>query len=211
VYSEDRKGIRPAGHLASFQGVLQVDGYAGFKRLGGDRADSSVQLAFCWVHMRRAFYQFHASTGSTIAAELLARVASLYAIVSHCVVAYAVPSLGDRSFNGFLLTYSQYGATFRPAKSIEGFDIALHEEPASNRNFGANIIYFAPPYPGHSSTSLECAEKSPFPVCQARFSSDKYEGLTMAVSTSAYELHDWRTVQDRIVSLVDGGVVSLLH
>ncbi len=33
VYSEDRKGMRPAGHLASFQGVLQVDGYAGFKRL----------------------------------------------------------------------------------------------------------------------------------------------------------------------------------
>ena len=80
VYSEDRKGMRPAGHLASFQGVLQVDGYAGFKRLAGDRADSSVQLAFCWVHMRRAFYQFHASTGSPIAAELLARVASLYAI-----------------------------------------------------------------------------------------------------------------------------------
>ena len=50
VYSEDRRGIRPAGHLARFQGVRQVDGYAGFKRLAGDRADSSVQLAFCWVH-----------------------------------------------------------------------------------------------------------------------------------------------------------------
>ena len=47
VYSEDRRGICPAGHLASFQGVLQVDGYAGFKRLAGDRADSSVRLAFC--------------------------------------------------------------------------------------------------------------------------------------------------------------------
>ena len=82
VYSEDRRGIRPAGHLASFQGVLQVDGYAAFKRLAGDRADSSVQLAFCWVHMRRAFYQFHASTKSPIAAKLLARVASLYAIES---------------------------------------------------------------------------------------------------------------------------------
>jgi len=29
------------------------------------------------VHMRRAFYQFHASTGSPIAAELLSHVASL--------------------------------------------------------------------------------------------------------------------------------------
>jgi len=80
VYSEDRKAIRPAAHLAQFDGVLQVDGYAGFKRLAGDRADNSVQLAFCWVHMRRAFYQFYASTKSPIAAELLARVARLYAI-----------------------------------------------------------------------------------------------------------------------------------
>ena len=80
VYSEDRRGIRPATHLAQFRGVLQVDGYDGFKRLAGDRADHSVQLAFCWVHMRRAFYQYYVSTKSPIAAELLARVASLYAI-----------------------------------------------------------------------------------------------------------------------------------
>jgi transposase len=80
VYSEDRKAIRPAAHLAAFDGVLQVDGYAGFKRLAGERADSSVRLAFCWVHMRRPFYQFHASTQSPIAGELLARVARLYEI-----------------------------------------------------------------------------------------------------------------------------------
>jgi len=80
VYSEDRKAIRPAAHLAQFGGVLQVDGYNGFKRLAGDRTDHSVKLAFCWVHMRRGFYQFHASTKSPIAAEVLARIASLYAI-----------------------------------------------------------------------------------------------------------------------------------
>ena len=53
VYAEDRKSIRPAEHLAGFRGVLQVDGYDGFKRLAGDRADGSVTLAFCWAHMRR--------------------------------------------------------------------------------------------------------------------------------------------------------------
>ena len=63
-----------------FDGVLQVDGYAGFKRLAGDRADGSVRLAFCWAHMRRPFYQFHASTKSPLAAEVLARIAALYAI-----------------------------------------------------------------------------------------------------------------------------------
>ena len=82
AYSEDRKGIRPAGHLAMFQGVLQVDGYAGFKRLAGDRADGSVRLAFCWAHMRRGFYEFHASTQSPLAAEVLARIRDLYAIES---------------------------------------------------------------------------------------------------------------------------------
>jgi transposase len=80
IYAEDRKNVRPAEHLAQFKGVLQVDGYAGFKRLAGDRADASIQLAFCWAHMRRGFFQFHASTKSPLAAEVLTRVASLYAI-----------------------------------------------------------------------------------------------------------------------------------
>jgi transposase len=50
VYSEDRRGARPAAHLTKFCGVLQVDGYAGFKLLAGNRADGSVCLAFCWAH-----------------------------------------------------------------------------------------------------------------------------------------------------------------
>jgi transposase len=58
VYSEDRKNARPAGHLAGFRGVLQVDGYAGFKRLAGDRADASVCLAFCWTHTIRTQSHF---------------------------------------------------------------------------------------------------------------------------------------------------------
>jgi len=80
IYTEDRKGTRPVEHLARFVGVLQVGGYAGFKRLAVDPADASVRLAFCWVHMRRDCFQFHASTQSPLAAELLARVAALYTI-----------------------------------------------------------------------------------------------------------------------------------
>ena len=80
IYSEDRKNARPAGHLAAFNGVLQVDGYAGFKRLAEDRADASVKLAFCWAHMRRPFYEFFVSTKSPLAAEVLARIRVLYAI-----------------------------------------------------------------------------------------------------------------------------------
>jgi transposase len=80
VYSEDRKNARPAKHLARFSGVLQVDGYDGFKRLAGDRTDASVRLAFCWAHMRRYFYEFYASTKSPLAADVLARIRELYAI-----------------------------------------------------------------------------------------------------------------------------------
>jgi transposase len=80
IYAEDRKNARPAEHLVCFDGVLQVDGYGGFKRLAGERADQSIRLAFCWAHMRRDFFQFHASIKSPLAAEVLTRVAALYAI-----------------------------------------------------------------------------------------------------------------------------------
>ena len=76
-YSPDRKGERPAGHLETFRGVLQVDGYAGFERLthGG-----KVTLAACWAHARRKFYDVHEATGSPIASEALRKIAELYAI-----------------------------------------------------------------------------------------------------------------------------------
>ena len=80
VYSDDRKNERPAGHLAGFRGVLQVDGYNGFKALAGARTDASVTLAFCWSHMRRHFYDQFVSDKSPLAAEVLARVRALYAI-----------------------------------------------------------------------------------------------------------------------------------
>ena len=80
VYSEDRKNERPAGNLADFRGVLQVDGYDGFKRLAESRSDASVTLAFCWVHMRRYFHTFFVATKSPLAAEMLARLRELYII-----------------------------------------------------------------------------------------------------------------------------------
>jgi len=74
VYSENRQGVHPRSHLAEFAGVLQVDGYTGFNRVG------SVELAFCWAHVRRKFFDFHHATGSPIAAEALRRIAELYQI-----------------------------------------------------------------------------------------------------------------------------------
>lgn len=70
VYAEDRKGARPAAHLAGFSGPLQVDGDSGFKNL-----PVGVELAFCWAHCRRRFYEVHQATASPIAAEALSRIA----------------------------------------------------------------------------------------------------------------------------------------
>jgi transposase len=80
LYAEDRKGEHPAAHLAEFQGVLQVDGYSGFKRLLAGRPPDQIKLAFCWAHCRRGFYEIHQSTGSPLAEEALRRIGELYKV-----------------------------------------------------------------------------------------------------------------------------------
>ena len=77
VYAPDRKSERPIAHLAGFKGVLQVDGYAGYRALaeGGD-----VMLAFCWAHVRRRFYELAVGGPAPIASEALIRIAGLYAV-----------------------------------------------------------------------------------------------------------------------------------
>src|SRR3954466_9480421 len=80
LYAEDRKGEHPAAHLAGFTGVLQVDGYAGFKGLLEDRPPGEIRLAFCWAHCRRRFYEIHRATGSPLAAEALRRIGELYKV-----------------------------------------------------------------------------------------------------------------------------------
>jgi transposase len=77
VYAPDRKAERAAAHLAGFKGVLQVDGYAGYRPLAeaGD-----VKLAFCWAHVRRRFYEIASAGPAPIASEALERIARLYAI-----------------------------------------------------------------------------------------------------------------------------------
>ena len=54
LYSPDRRAERPAAHLEHFKGVVQVDGYPGFERLP---AAGYIQLAACWAHARRKFYE----------------------------------------------------------------------------------------------------------------------------------------------------------
>ncbi len=77
VYAPDRKAERPMTHLDGFTGVLQVDGYSGYRPLAEKKA---VFLAFCWSHVRRRFYELAASGPAPIASEALKRIAELYRI-----------------------------------------------------------------------------------------------------------------------------------
>jgi transposase len=79
VYAPDRKAERAAAHLVGFKGVLQVDGYAGYRPLA---ETGDVRLAFCWAHVRRRFYELAAAGPAPIASEALERIASLYAVES---------------------------------------------------------------------------------------------------------------------------------
>jgi transposase len=79
VYAPDRKAERPIAHLEGFKGILQVDGYGGYRVLA-ERSD--VKLAFCWAHVRRRFYELAAAGPAPIASEALERIGKLYAIES---------------------------------------------------------------------------------------------------------------------------------
>ena len=77
VYAQNRKAEQPLAHLAGFAGVVQVDGYAGYGALA---RKNSVQLAFCWSHVRRRFYELAAAGPAPIAAQALERIGALYAV-----------------------------------------------------------------------------------------------------------------------------------
>lgn len=77
VYAPNRKASQPIAHLAGFKGVLQVDGYAGYRALA---QKGDVSLAFCWSHVRRRFYELAVGGPAPIASEALRRIAALYAV-----------------------------------------------------------------------------------------------------------------------------------
>jgi len=77
VYAPDRKAARPIAHLAGFTGILQVDGYGGYRTLA---EKGGVTLAFCWAHVRRRFYELAAAGPAPIANEALRRITALYRI-----------------------------------------------------------------------------------------------------------------------------------
>lgn len=81
-YAPGRGGIHAERILDGFDGVLQVDGYSGYRRLAqAERCGGApLVLAHCWAHGRREVIKATPKKGSPIAEEILKRIASLYAV-----------------------------------------------------------------------------------------------------------------------------------
>jgi len=77
IYAPDRKAARPIAHLDGFTGILQADGYGGYRPLAEKHG---VALAFCWAHVRRRFYELSIGGLAPIASQALQRIAGLYHI-----------------------------------------------------------------------------------------------------------------------------------
>src|SRR3954470_17784722 len=67
--------------LAGYTGILQCDGYAGYKGLAAPKdGGEGATLVYCWSHVRRGFFDIAKKTTAPIAQEALQRIAALYAI-----------------------------------------------------------------------------------------------------------------------------------
>ncbi|WP_310106361.1 IS66 family transposase [Sphingomonas sp. BE138] len=80
-YSPDRKGERSREHLKAFSGFLQADAYAGFERLyDPDRKPGPITPVACWAHARRKLHDVFQADPSSVAAEGLRMIRSLYEV-----------------------------------------------------------------------------------------------------------------------------------
>lgn len=82
---EDSRGADcVARHLAGFAGILQVDGYSAYTSLAKARAktgsNEAIQLAGCWAHLRRKFYDLHISGVSQTATASIIAMAELWKV-----------------------------------------------------------------------------------------------------------------------------------
>jgi transposase len=80
-YSPDRTGAHPKRHLTHWQGVLQADAYAGFNDLADERRlPGPIQLAGCWAHARRKFFELAELGKAPLATEAVHRIDAIFAV-----------------------------------------------------------------------------------------------------------------------------------
>lgn len=80
TYAAGRSGTYASEILQGFEGILQVDGYAGYNRVLDLRDNAPIQLAYCWAHARRKLFDLTHHNVAPIAEEGLKQIAALYRI-----------------------------------------------------------------------------------------------------------------------------------
>ncbi|MEM8647639.1 MAG: IS66 family transposase [Pseudomonadota bacterium] len=75
-FAPSRAGRHARAFLEGWQGKLVCDDFAGYKA-GFEQGMTEIA---CWVHARRKFYDLHAATKSTVAAQALDSIGQLYDI-----------------------------------------------------------------------------------------------------------------------------------
>ena len=139
--SPDRGGEHPAAHLASFTGLLQADGYAGFEALydpARTKPGPIIEVA-CWAHCRRKFFDVWETTKSPVAREALDRIAAIYAIEARAQFAPAAERVAHRAETAPLLAaffaWAEATVTKLSAKSAlaEAFRYAIKRRAALSR------------------------------------------------------------------------------
>ena len=76
-YADNRGKTWPTAFLRAFQGILQVDGYAGYNDV---LKREDITEVGCWAHCRRKFFDVFKTTRSPTAQEALRRIGQLYAV-----------------------------------------------------------------------------------------------------------------------------------
>lgn len=82
-FEDSRGGENVERHLAGYTGLLQVDGWGAYNRLAEAKrvgVGGPLQLAACWAHLRRKFYELHVSGVSHVASETVERMAELWKV-----------------------------------------------------------------------------------------------------------------------------------
>jgi transposase len=68
--------------LTGFSGIVQSDGYSAYGAFQKKHPEASIELAACWAHVRRKFYD--ARNESRFAAQMVEEIKTLYRIETGC-------------------------------------------------------------------------------------------------------------------------------
>ncbi len=77
-FEDSRSGDCAARHLGDYRGILQCDGYVGYRKLAGAPHANGLRLAGCWAHLRRRFFDLHANGESVVATATVEQMKTLF-------------------------------------------------------------------------------------------------------------------------------------